>query len=470
MKRIPVIVCALVLGSLTGPISLSAGQSDVPDPNNPRVTPVVVAFSKAKPAVVNISTTEVVRPLGLFEEDLFERFFERRLDRKIERHSLGSGVIIHPDGYIVTNAHVIQRAQRIHVTLADDSRYVARVIASTPTKDLAVLKIDPADRIDGTGDANAPAPKKLAYLPLGRSDDLMVGETVIAIGNPMGLANSLSRGVISATGRTLRFRSGVRIDELIQTDAPINPGNSGGPLLNIKGELIGINTAIRADAQNIGFAIPIDGLTEELANLLDIERVNRVVFGASIEQKRDDDNGGKPYLVVTDVRKKTPAEGKLRKGDRLVRMDRTRLEQLPDFVCGMLARKADDELKLRIQRGDEQLDVTVTLAEKPKPDGNKLASKLMGIRVRAVTPELAKDLSLSVDRGLLVTSVEEDSPAEVIGIRVKDVLFQIGRFYVTDLEGLGTLLEELQPGQAVKVGVARGSVAAWVTLRTRKGK
>ena len=280
-------------------------------PANPRLTPVVLAYRKARPAVVNISTKKLARAkFGLFGRDPFEDIFEDTLAsplfRQVPVQSLGSGFLIHPNGYIVTNAHVVRRAQKITVTLADGSKYKALAISSDPDHDLAVLKINPL------------AGQQLAFLTLGRSDDLMVGETVIAIGNSMGYANSLTTGVISAIDRTMSFRDVVTIRGLIQTDAPINPGNSGGPLLNVKGELIGINTAIRADAQNIGFAIPIGRLAEELPHLLDFEGINRVIFGAVVVQRHGE---LEDELLVTEVRRGSPADGKLRVGDRIVALD-----------------------------------------------------------------------------------------------------------------------------------------------------
>ena len=241
-----VLACALA-----GPVASAP-------PENPRVTPVVLAYRRARSAVINISAEKIVRTgVGLFGRDPFEGIFPSPFARRVPVKSLGSGFLISPDGHIVTNAHVVRKAQKITVMLAGGSRHAARVISTDAELDLAVLKIDP------------PEAKALKCLALGRSDDLIVGETVIAIGNPLGFANTVTTGVISAVGRTLEFRGGVKYTGLIQTDAPINHGNSGGPLLNIKGELIGINTAIRADAANIGFAIPVDTLAAELGRLLD---------------------------------------------------------------------------------------------------------------------------------------------------------------------------------------------------------
>jgi len=432
--------------------SFAAAVAEVP-PTDPRVTPVVLAYRKARPAVVNISTEQIITTrFGLFGGDPFEDIFPIPFVREVPVVSLGSGVIIDPSGYIVTNAHVIRRAQKITVNLDEKNKVPATVISADPKQDLAVLKVEPPKGVE------------LPYLPLGRSDDLMVGETVIAIGNPLGYANSLTTGVISATDRTLDFRGGVQITGLIQTDAPINPGNSGGPLLNIKGELIGINTAIRGDAQNIGFAIPVDALAAELVNLLDFERINRVVLGASVIQRRG--KAGEE-LHVAVVRRDTPADGKLHVGDQVLAINGKPVRQITDFTCRMLGVKAGEAISLKCLREGKEVTVSLTPKAKPRPDGNAMAQKLFGLTLREVTPELARDLRLPVEAGLLVVELEKDGPGEELGLKPKDVLFQMDRFYVKELETLGVILEEIKPGDVVKIGIIRGNVAAWVQVRSR---
>ena len=424
-------------------------RADVPD-GDPRVTPVVRAYRRTCPAVVNISTRKIITSRwGMFDSGLFDEIFPSPFVRRVPVQSLGSGFVIHPGGYIVTNAHVVSRAQEITVAFADKSQCSARIISTDQAHDLAVLKIDAKG-------------KALAHLPLGRSDDVMVGEAVIAVGNPMGYSSSVTTGVVSATDRTLEFRGGVTYSGLIQTDAPINPGSSGGPLLNIKGELIGINTAIRADAQNIGFAIPVDKLAEELVELLDFERINRVVFGARVVQEHGEKDD---HLAVTLVREGTPAAGKLRAGDRIVAMDGRAVRQIPAFTCAMLAVAPGAPVRLGCLRDGRTIEVTLTLQAKPKPDGNALARGLFGMTLRPITPELAGRLRLAVGSGLLVVGVDAGRPAHAIGIALKDVLFQVGRYYVKDLDTLGVTLEDVQPGQTVRVGIVRGSIATWVQLR-----
>jgi S1-C subfamily serine protease len=419
-----------------------------------RKTPVVRAYRRARPAVVNISARRTVRVrLAPFGPDPFDDIFPSPFSRRRQVRSVGTGTVVHPAGYIVTNAHVVRRAQQITAALADGQTYQAKVISADAAHDLAVLKVDP------------PEGNALAHLPLGRSDDLMVGETVIAIGNPLGYANSLTTGVISGVGRDLEFAGGVSIEGLIQTDAPINPGNSGGPLLNVNGEWIGINTAIRADAQNIGFAIPVDLVARELACLLDSERVNRVVFGAAVRQRHGE---GGTEVVVASVRAGTPAAEALRDGDRILAINGSAVEQIADFACPMLEVRAGQPVYLKIARVDERRTVTVTPRARPKPDGKRLAEALFGLTLREITPALARDLRLPVQRGLLVVGIEAGSPADRLGVKLKDVLFQVDRYYVTDLDALGLVLEETRAGDALRLGIARGNVQAWATIRARK--
>ncbi len=424
------------------------------DAQKVRVTPVVLAYRKAQPAVVNISAQVLVDRMDIFGADPLDNIFNSPMLRPRAVQSLGSGVVINAAGYIVTNAHVVRRASKITVTMLDRTQYDAKIIAADPAHDLAVLKVSP------------PEGKTLPYLPLGRSDDLMVGETVIAIGNPMGYANSVTTGVVSAVNRELEFSGGVKYQGLIQTDAPINPGNSGGPLLNINGELIGINSAIRADAQNIGFAIPVDALSGQLCSLLDYERINRVIIGVSVVQKHLDKGD---ELVISQVRGGTPANDKLKSGDRVLSIDGQAIAQISDFACLMLRAKAGTPLRVKVLRDQQPLEVQITPQARPKPDGKALAIRTMGLTLRPVDEQLASDLGLQVERGLMVTEVEKGSPADKAGVHRRDVLFQMGRFYVKDLDELGSILEGMPAGQ-VKIGVVRGNVAAWVNITLRGEK
>jgi serine protease Do len=289
---------------------------------------------------------------------------------------------------------------------------------------------------------------------------------VIAVGNPLGLSNTLTTGVISATNRTLTFRRGIKSTGLIQTDAPINQGNSGGPLLNVKGELIGINTAIRADAQNIGFAVPIGRLRQLLPMLLDVERLNRILFGATIRQ-RPMAQGGQVYVAA--VREKSPAHGKLQAGDHILSLDKRPIADITHYVFAMLAVREERTIAFRCRRNGQDVDVSIPVRRKPKPDGRALASQRMGLKLREITPKLAKDLRLPVREGLLVVGVQRESPADRLGVQVKDILFHAAGYSVRDFESLGLLLEDRKGGENIRVGILRGGTAVIVRMRLRDG-
>ncbi len=457
-----------LLSGLVAGVLLSAGAWAQPagaPGRTLRVTPVVKAYRKASPAVVNISTERPVevgwRMFGL-EDDPFEEFFPKLFRRTVPVTSLGSGFFVHPAGYIVTNAHVVRRARKITVMLSDKSSFKADLVAANSEHDLAVLKIrDDADRPAGRRRR-----RKFDFLPLGRSDDLMIGETVIAIGNPLGYQNTCTTGVLSALDRKLEFRGRRVYDKLIQIDAPINPGSSGGPLLNIVGELIGINTAIRADAQGIGFAIPVDLLTADFPKLLDFERLRRVVFGLTVVQRH---TKGHDELVVTAVAPGSPAEkAKCKAGDRLVAMDGKPLKQLPQYLIPMLQAVPTAKVRLRCLRDGKRIDIEIKVGARPRPDGAALAKGLFGLEFKVLTPEFSRRLRLPVEAGLLVRGVEGGSPAGKLGIRRGDIVFQLGRWYVTDLDKVGAILEDTRPGDALRVGIIRGQVRAWATMSARK--
>ncbi|MBI5725291.1 MAG: trypsin-like peptidase domain-containing protein [Planctomycetes bacterium] len=454
-------VAAIALAALSAAAAVPAGgqtaaapAATAPANDDIRVTPVVLAYRKSSPAIVNISTeTLVTERMGFPDNwlDMFDEAFPAPMLRKVPVHSLGSGTIIHPAGYIVTNAHVVVRAQKIDVTMSDGTKHSARMVALEPAHDLAILKMEP------------PKDAALPHLPLGRSDDLMVGETVIAVGNPMGLAGTLTTGVISATDRTIEFSRGAKYTGLIQTSAPINPGNSGGPLLNIKGQLVGITTAIRADAQNIGFAIPIDTIAANFCRLLDFEKINRVVFGATISQRhgRFGDE-----IFVSAIRPGTPAEGKLAPGDLLTAVNDVAMTQIPQFACEMFSLGGQAKaIKCRIVRGGKEQTVEVAMQAKPPPDGKELGEKLLGMTLKKVTPQVAREMGLPISSGLVAVALAEDGPAVKIGMRKKDVLFRLAGVDVKDLDELGMVLEELEAGETVQIGIVRGQTAAIVQIK-----
>ena len=404
-----------------------------------RRTPVVEVFEQARDAVVNISSTEVVTvqsrsPFDSLFEDFFDMPSRQPRTRQYMRNSIGSGFVIHPDGYIVTNAHVVSRSTELKVTFADGREFDAQIVASDAKKDLAVVRIES----DGS----------LPTLPLGRSDNLMIGETVIAIGNPLGYQNTVTAGVVSATGREVAISPEVAFTDLIQTDASINPGNSGGPLLNVLGELIGINTAIRGDAQNIGFAIPVDELREVLPELLDVERRYRIDSGLAV------DSLAQPRVL--DVRAGSPAErAGIEPGDLLLAVNSRPIRKGVDFDIALINREPGDNIDLTLRRGARQFETRLRLAERPAPDGIKLAREKLGIEIYPLPDDIAKELDLGGFKGVLITAVERGGPADYAGIERRDILIAIGRHHMSSVSDLGCLLETAESGDTIPVDILR---------------
>ncbi len=416
-----------------------------------RRTPVVEVFEKCRDAVVNISTSRRMDQGMRGRSLLHELFNTDPTPPEFGAHSVGSGAIIHPNGYVVTNAHVIGQATDIKVTFADGSSLPADLIAMDAGHDLAVIRIHSS--------------RTFPTVRLGRSDDLMVGETVVAIGNPVGLKHTVTTGIVSAVDRELRFSREVVYKNLIQTDAPINPGNSGGPLLNVEAELIGINTAIRGDAQNIGFAIPVDKLWDMLPRMLDIERKTRVRFGLQVAG---------PDARVVAVRPNSPAaHAGLRTGDRVLRFANEPIHNTIDYYVQLLSQKPDSKIRLQVERDGRSLNVDAPLESIPFPDGAKLAQDILGLKLRPVSPALRRQYSLDNRFGLMVAAVDPAGPAakvqldfrgDVLTIQPDDVIYSIDGVPVNTLDEVGLVLEKIEPDQLVTlngIGLRQPYLVQW---------
>jgi len=443
-----ILVCVLVVCAW----GVAVGAVEAPLPA--RVTPVVLAARKAGPAVVNISTERiVVRRVpgwgmpGMPLDDLFD-WPPRTRTRTT---GVGSGAIVADTGYILTNAHVVTGATEIRVSLADKTRLTARLISADPTTDLAVIKVEP--------------PAALPFIEMGVSSDLMPGETVVALGNPFGYGHTVTVGVISAVKRDIVLSGRTVYKDLIQTDAAINPGSSGGPLVNAHGQLIGINTAIRVQAQNIGFAIPVDRVRQALVDLLDFRTLNHTWLGAVLSETC---RLGPPVtrtVCVKAVEAESPAAtAGLAPDDVVLALDGRAVRSVIDVKARLLEKRVGDVVRFTVRRGTEQKTFPVTLAKAPRKPVRERIRDRLGLVVQDLTPELAKQLRLSVRRGLLVAEVVKRGPAAAAGIRQGDVIVQAGSYRLERVEELGSVLERLRKGQSLRVGIVRGRFLTWVRL------
>lgn len=391
-----------------------------------RRTPIVVAYERARDSVVNISTTQIIEQRR-FGFDVFG--FPQLFNVPTERSSVGSGFVIHEDGYIATNAHVVAAGAQLTVSFADGTEYEANIIGGDSTRDLAIIKVNPE--------------RPLKPIAMGRSDDLMIGEQTIAIGNPVGLQNTVTTGVVSALHRELTVNGRTVYRDVIQTDASINPGNSGGPLLNILGELIGINTAIRGDAQNIGFAIPVDQLKEMLPEILDSEKLKNIHVGMRLGEDTP------PRVEFIDGG--SPAdEANVELGDVLESVDGRPVRQPVDFYVAMLERKPGDTVRLQLRHNGAAKEARVKLAPVPKPDGREIALRRLGLTITDVGDKAAKSVQWR-RHGVIVVGVEPNSPAALEGIQPGDVIVAMGRYHIEDVDHVGTLLQGISPGSPVDV-------------------
>ncbi len=427
-----------------------------------RETPVVRAVRQASPAVVNISTEIQARDanpfagLNPFFEDFFRDFFRDLPGARRTERSLGSGVIVRPDGTILTNEHVVANAARITVTRATGESYEARLVGADRRTDLAVLRVE--------------VEQPLPHITLGTSADLMIGEPVIAIGNPFGLSHTVTTGVVSALNRTIRGRNDRVYTDFIQTDAAINPGNSGGPLLNILGELVGINSAIYQKAEGVGFAIPVDKARRIMDNLIAYGRVHRAWLGLQVQDvdpalARYLGLEGRGGVVVNRVFPDSPADDAgLEGGDLLLAVDGRRVDDRETFFERLAGYTAGSRFKLRVLRQGKERTVEVVAREIPRSYAVHLGETWLGLQVAPNSRDEARRRGLATARGLVITGVVRRSAAAQAGLKANDVIRQVNDTPVDDLDAYGqTLLAASQHGTVVLV-VQRDRTAYYVTL------
>ncbi|MEJ5375191.1 MAG: Do family serine endopeptidase [bacterium] len=432
-----------------------------------RRSAVVKAVERASPAVVNVSTEqEIQRRPGMLPgfrgDSLFEEFFRDFLSpfpRGQARTSLGSGVIVDSQGMILTNEHVVQGASSIKVTLSDQREYQARLVGADPPSDLALLVIE--------------AKEKLPVIPMGRSNDLMIGETVIAIGNPFGLSHTVTTGVISALNRSIRTESRVYKD-FIQTDAAINPGNSGGPLLNIDGELIGINTAIYQKAQGVGFAIPIDRAKRIMRELMEHGEVHPAWIGVEVQSleealARSLGLEGRKGVVVSQVINGGPAQkAGLRKGDLILSVGATKVSSRQEFQEALSAYTGGSQISLRVVRDGRELELKVKAESLSSKDAAKMAEGLLGFTV-AAPPAQRRGPREYPNQGVVVKSVEFQSLAHRVGIREGDLIRQVNEKEIRSLEDYQAAMARALRRESVTLLIQRGSYGYYLTLELGGG-
>jgi serine protease Do len=432
------------------------------------------------PSVVNISTSRVMRSAELeerFDDPFFRRFFGdeffRRFGMPEERRqsSLGSGVIVDPNGYIVTNNHVISNADEIKVLLSDKREYLGKVVGTDPKTDLAVIKIEGMD---------------LPTARWGDSDRLEVGEYVLAIGNPFGLNQTVTMGIVSATGRA---NVGIAdYEDFIQTDAAINPGNSGGAMVNVRGELVGINTAIFSRSggyQGIGFAVPSNMVRSVLDSLIKRGKVVRGWLGVSIQGVNQDLakkfglSEAKGALVSEVLGGSPAAKGGIKSGDVIVEFDGKRVEDQTALRNIVAQTPVGKNVKVKVIREKGEKTIGVTVSEQPRdvaaageePGGGTRGevahTALAGLQVQELTAELANRLGLPADaKGVVITEVDPGSKAAASGLRPGDLITEINREPVHNLADYKRVANKLGKEDSPLLLVKRREGKFFVVIRS----
>jgi serine protease Do len=415
------------------------------DASELRNSPIVKAVNAAAPSVVNIHGRKTVRaesaPLGS--------------DAVRQVNGMGTGIVLDPRGYIITNYHVVEGVSNIQVTLDDERSLIARLVAHDPKTDLAIIKIDTKD--------------PLPVIRFGTSCDLMRGEQVIAVGNAYGYEHTVTRGIISALHRSVQVSDDQKYSDLIQTDASINPGNSGGPLMNIDGDVIGINVAVRVGAQGIGFAIPIDEALDVAARLMSVERLDQTTHGISGKTVCTPEQR---TFVVTSAKSDSPAsKAGLKAGDVITRIGTRQIERTLDVELALLGRKADEEIALEVERDGKPVTATLALSRSSRSQLKPaLADRMwtaLGLRLAPMDETAFKELGTRYRGGLQVIAVRGESPASQQGIRRGDVLVGMHVWETVSLENIAYILDrdDLSKFDPMIFYIVRGSDTLYGHLR-----
>lgn len=477
------VVIALVAGYLIGNrTTIFSNKSASPYTYNFQIPKELsgesTAFSEVvkvvSPVVVNISTSKIVErdtnPFSdLFDDQFFDFMEPHHKPKKWKERSLGSGVIVSPDGYILTNTHVVEKADEIMVTLYDQQNFKGKIIGSDPKTDIAVIKI---------------SIQNLPAIKWGNSDKIQVGEFVLAFGNPYSLSNTVTMGIVSAVGRA---NVGIAdYEDFIQTDAAINPGNSGGPLVNIKGELIGINTAIFSRTggyQGIGFAVPSNMAQSVMSQLINKGKVTRGWLGITIqnftpELAREFGLNKSTGALVTEILKGSPAEkAGIKRGDIITEVDGKAVKNVETLRNIIAQSKVGSRIQLQVIRDGKPNIFTVTITELPQditqnvpgePDEKSPAEEnaLAGFSVMNLTQEIAKQLDISKDeKGVVIVRVEPYSAAEDAGLKKGDVIQEINKKSIKNIQDFNYIVSNVRKGDTLLLFINRGGNRFYITLK-----
>jgi len=465
MSRMSKILLVTVLSSLLFGGWLSIVEAAVPPSS---FAPLVKTLT---PAVVNINTTKVVERRGRnfnfhgspFSNDPFDEFFNRffgqQPQRKFKQRSLGSGFIISKDGYILTNNHVVEDADEVKVTLSDEKTYDAKIIGTDAKTDLAVLKIE----VD----------HDLPIVALGNSSRLEVGDWVIAIGNPFGLERTVTAGIVSARGRVIG--SGP-YDDFIQTDASINPGNSGGPLFNLQGEVVGINAAIVASGQGIGFAIPVN-MAKDLLPQLKTGKVSRGWLGVQIQKVTPElaesfNLESERGALVADVVEDSPAaRAGVKTGDIILSFNGQEVDGMRKLPRLVAAVPAGTKVKMKVLRRGKLKELKVVIAElkdDKMADGGPVEKgelDSLGMTVRQITPELAGQYRLPRDSGVVISRIDPDGLAVEGGLHAGDIILQVNNSDIETVKDFRQAIKKAKKNKLVRFLVQRRNSRIFVVMR-----
>ncbi len=432
--------------------------------------------NRTSPSVVNIRTVKITKGNGpVFRyffrgpkerEDPFEDFFNKffggdRPHEEFRQQSLGSGFIIDESGYIVTNNHVVENADKIRVILNDEREFDAEIVGLDKNTDIALIKIKPA--------ANLPK------ATLGDSDELKVGQWVVAIGCPFGLEHTVTAGIVSAKGRVIG--SGP-YDDFIQTDASINPGNSGGPLINTDGDVVGINTAIISGGQGIGFAIPINLAKGIIRQLKEYGSVTRGWLGVSIQNLSRDmakyyKMGSRKGVLIIDVFPGDPADkAGIKPQDIILDINGKKVESSRDLTRMVANIRVGDRVKIRLLRKGKVKTVNVKIAKRDDtrsaPAGDRLKrTEELGISISKLTPEIARRLNLQEAGKVVVVDVDPGSKGAEAGIRIGDIIIEINHMTIKSVKDYKKAIEKVKKDESIQMFIKRAN-AGFIIINLTK--